>query len=34
MSNMTQASVAGILKELYDEQKVQFLAYKDNPTLA
>lgn len=34
MANMTQASVAGILKELYDEQKVQWLTYKDNPTLA
>jgi hypothetical protein len=26
--------VAGILKELYDEQKVQWLTYKDNPFLA
>lgn len=34
MSNITQSSVAGILKELYDEQKVQWLTYKDNPTLA
>ncbi len=31
---MTQASVAGILKELYDDQKVQWLTYKDNPALA
>lgn len=34
MANITQASVAGILKELYDEQKVQWLTYKDNPALA
>lgn len=34
MANITQSSVAGILKELYDEQKVQWLTYKDNPTLA
>lgn len=31
---ITQAAVAGILKELYDDQKVQWLTYKDNPTLA
>ena len=31
---ITQSSVSGILKELYDEQKVQWLTYKDNPTLA
>ncbi len=31
---VTQASVPGILKELYDDQKVQWLTYKDNPTLA
>lgn len=31
---MTQAAVSGILKELYDEQKVQWLTYKDNPALA
>ncbi len=31
---MTQSSVAGILKELYDDQKVQWLTYKDNPLLA
>lgn len=31
---VTQASVPGILKELYDNQKVQYLTYKDNPTLA
>lgn len=30
----SQASVPGILKELYDDQKVQWLTYKDNPTLA
>ncbi len=34
MAYFTQASVAGILKELYDAQKVQWLTYKDNPTLA
>lgn len=34
MAAMTQASVAGILKELYDDQKVQWLTYKDNPALA
>jgi hypothetical protein len=34
MANMTQSSVAGILKELYDDQKIQWLTYKDNPTLA
>ena len=33
-SGFTQANVAGILKELYDEQKVQWLTYKDNPFLA
>jgi len=33
-SPMTQSSVSGILKELYDDQKVQFLTYKDNPFLA
>jgi hypothetical protein len=31
---ITQAAVAGILKELYDQQKVQWLTYKDNPALA
>jgi len=31
---ITQAAVAGILKELYDDQKVQWITYKDNPTLA
>lgn len=31
---ITQLAVAGILKELYDQQKVQWLTYKDNPTLA
>lgn len=30
----TQSAVSGILKELYDEQKVQWLTYKDNPALA
>ncbi len=34
MANITQSSVPGILKELYDDQKVQWLTYKDNPTLA
>ena len=34
MGAMTQSTVPGILKELYDEQKVQWLTYKDNPTLA
>ena len=34
MANFTQSSVAGILKELYDDQKVQWLTYKDNPLLA
>jgi len=33
-AGFTQANVAGILKELYDEQKVQWLTYKDNPMLA
>lgn len=32
-AGFTQSNVAGILKELYDEQKVQWLTYKDNPTL-
>lgn len=31
---ITQSAVAGILKELYDDQKVQWLTYKDNPFLA
>jgi hypothetical protein len=31
---MTVSSVSGILKELYDQQKVQWLTYKDNPFLA
>ena len=31
---VSQASVPGILKELYDDQKVQWLTYKDNPTYA
>lgn len=34
MASMTQSTVPGILKELYDEQKVQWLTYKDNPLLA
>lgn len=34
MATITQASVSGILKELYDNQKVQWLTYKDNPLLA
>ena len=33
-SPITQSAVSGILKELYDEQKVQWLTYKDNPALA
>jgi hypothetical protein len=33
-SPITQTAVAGILKELYDDQKVQWLTYKDNPALA
>lgn len=33
-SGFTQMQVAGILKELYDDQKVQWLTYKDNPFLA
>ena len=33
-AGFTQANVAGILKELYDEQKVQWLTFKDNPLLA
>jgi hypothetical protein len=31
---ITQQAVSGILKELYDNQKVQWLTYKDNPTMA
>lgn len=34
MATITQSAVAGILKELYDDQKVQWLTYKDNPMLA
>lgn len=30
----SQSTVPGILKELYDQQKVQWLTYKDNPFLA
>lgn len=33
-SPITQSAVSGILKELYDNQKVQWLTYKDNPGLA
>ena len=33
-AGFTQSNVAGILKELYDDQKVQWLTYKDNPALA
>lgn len=31
---VSQSTVPGILKELYDDQKVQWLTYKDNPLLA
>lgn len=34
MSVITQSAVSGILKELYDDQKVQWLTFKDNPFLA
>lgn len=34
MQAITNATVPGILKELYDQQKVQWLTYKDNPLLA
>ena len=33
-SGFTQANVAAILKELYDQQKVQWLTYRDNAWLA
>lgn len=33
-SPITQSAVSGILKELYDDQKIQWLTYKDNPALA
>lgn len=33
-TTITQSSVSGILKELYDDQKVQWLTFKDNPTMA
>jgi hypothetical protein len=33
-SPITQSAVSGILKELYDDQKIQWLTYKDNPTFA
>lgn len=33
-TTITQSSVSGILKELYDDQKVQWLTYRDNPFLA
>jgi hypothetical protein len=32
-SPITQSAVAGILKELYDDQKVQWLVFSDNPWL-
>ncbi len=31
---ITQSTVSGILKELYDGQKTQWLTYKDNPMMA
>jgi hypothetical protein len=31
---ISNSTVPGILKELYDDQKVQWLTYKDNPLLA
>ena len=34
MGAITQSTVPGILKELYDQQKVQWLTFKDNPTFA
>lgn len=34
MAAITQSTVSGILKELYDGQKTQWLTYKDNPFLA
>lgn len=34
MAAITQSSVAGILKELYDGQKTMWLTYKDNPLWA
>ena len=34
MSAITQSSVSGILKELYDDQKVQWLTFRDNPLMA
>ena len=34
IQTITQSAVSGILKELYDQQKVQWLTYKDNPLLA
>lgn len=34
MAAITQSSVPGILKELYDGQKTMWLTYKDNPLLA
>lgn len=33
-TTITQSSVSGILKEIYDDQKVQWLTLKDNPTMA
>jgi hypothetical protein len=34
MAAITQSTVAGILKELYDNQKTMWLTYKDNPLMA
>ena len=34
IQTITQSAVSGILKELYDQQKAQWLTYKDNPLLA
>ncbi len=34
IQTITQSAVSGILKELYDQQKVQWLTYKDNPLMA
>jgi len=31
---ITQNDVKGILKEFYDDQKVQWLIFKDNPLFA
>lgn len=34
MAAITQSSVSGILKELYDNQKVAWMTFKDNPIMA